>query len=250
MTSGSITSELDQLFREREQQDKFSGVVLITRPEQELFSGAYGYASRAWKVPNTMETRFDTASITKLFPTVALLQFIDQGLLTFETSAIDYLGLQGTKISSEVNVHHLLTHTSGIADASEEEDGEIYEDLFKTKPNYSIRNTEDFLHGCWTPSAPIFLGQRSHFSVDDAGLQFVFVVQDGFCKWNGIPAANKDVPLEVHISGREDHQNGKKCRVETLKKLSSPRYLCKKPFLKKLPFSYLKPLFPFKLDLK
>jgi hypothetical protein len=94
------------------------------------------------------------------------------------------------------------------------------------------------------------LGQRSHFSVDDAGLQFVFVVQDGLCKWNGIPAANKDVPLEVHISGWEDHQNGKKCSVETLKKLSLSRDLCKKPSLKKLPLSYLKPLFPFKLDLK
>jgi hypothetical protein len=78
----------------------------------------------------------------------------------------------------------------------------------------------------------------------------LFVVQDGLCKWNGIPAANKDVPLEVPISSREDHPNGKKCRVETLKKLSLSRDLCKKPFLKKLLFSYLKPLFPFKLNLK
>jgi len=48
------------------------------------------------------------------------------------------------------------------------------------------------------------------------GYQFVFVVQDGLRKGNRIPAANKDVPIEVHFSGREDHQNGEKCGDEAL----------------------------------
>jgi len=136
---------LDQLFRELEEKDEYSGVVLITRGEKELYSGAFGYASRTWKIRNELDIRFDTASMTKLFTTVAILQLIDQNILTFETSATGYLGLEGTKISDEVNVFHLLTHTSGIGDDCEEEDGEVYEDLWKTKPNYSVRNTEDFL---------------------------------------------------------------------------------------------------------
>jgi CubicO group peptidase (beta-lactamase class C family) len=141
----NVTKSLDQMFQELEDKDQFSGVVLVTREETELYSGAFGYASRAWKIRNTLDVRFDTASITKLFTTVAILQLIDQELLTFETSAIQYLGLEGTKIPNEVNVFHLLTHTSGIGDDCEEEDGEVYEDLWKTKPNYSVRNTEDFL---------------------------------------------------------------------------------------------------------
>jgi CubicO group peptidase (beta-lactamase class C family) len=44
-----------------------------------------------------------------------------------------------------VNVFHLLTHTSGIGDDCEEENGENYEDLWKTKPNYSVTSTADFL---------------------------------------------------------------------------------------------------------
>ncbi len=139
------TETVDLYFQELEAKDEFSGVVLITRGETELYSGAFGYASRAWNIKNTLATRFDTASITKLFTTVAMLQLIDQKLLDFKTSAIEYLGLEGTKISNDVNVFHLLTHTSGIGDDCEEEDGEIYEDMWKTKPNYSIRNTEDFL---------------------------------------------------------------------------------------------------------
>ena len=141
----NITDILNQLFLELESIDEFSGVVLITKGDAELFSGAFGYASRVWKIKNDLDIRFDSASITKLFTTAAILQLIDKKLLTFETSAIEYLGLEGTKISKGVNVIHLLTHTSGIGDDCEEEAGEVYEDLWKTKPNYSVRNTEDFL---------------------------------------------------------------------------------------------------------
>ncbi len=91
------------------------------------------------------DTRFDTASVTKLFTSLATLQLIDQDLFDLETRVIDFLNLKGTTISKEVNVFHLLTHTSGIGDDSEEEAGEVYEDLWKTKPNYSVTITADFL---------------------------------------------------------------------------------------------------------
>lgn len=42
-------------------------------------------------------------------------------------------------------VYHLLTHTSGIGDDAEEENGESYEDLWRTKPNYAVTTTADFL---------------------------------------------------------------------------------------------------------
>jgi CubicO group peptidase (beta-lactamase class C family) len=136
---------LDHYFQDLEEKDLFSGVVLITKGESCLYSRAFGYASRPWKVKNSLNTRFDTASITKLFTSVATLQMIDQGQFDFKTPVIDFLGLKNTAISEEVNVFHLLTHTSGIGDDSEEEDGEVYEDLWKTKPNYSVTTTADFL---------------------------------------------------------------------------------------------------------
>lgn len=151
-----IRDSLHQVFKIREEANKFSGVVLITRTNQEIYSAAFGYASRAWKIRNTLHTRFDTASLTKLFTTVAILQLIDKNLLKFDTSAAEYLDLSGTKISNEVNVYHLLTHTSGIGDDCEEEDGELYEDFWKTKPNYSVRETRDFL--------PQFIDKEPNFA--------------------------------------------------------------------------------------
>jgi CubicO group peptidase (beta-lactamase class C family) len=145
MSSTSFTHVLDEYFQHRATQDLFSGAVLITQNGSRLYARANGYASRAWQVPNTLDTRFDTASITKLFTAIATLQLIDRGLLAFDTPVVERLGLEGTLLSKDVTVFHLLTHTSGIGDDADEEAGERYEDLWKTKPNYSVIDTRDFL---------------------------------------------------------------------------------------------------------
>jgi CubicO group peptidase (beta-lactamase class C family) len=136
---------LDHYFQERSQQDAFSGVTLITQGDERLFAGAYGYASRAWRVPNTLDTRFDTASVTKLFTAVATLQLIEQGRLALDTPVIEALRLHRTTIAPAVTVAHLLTHTSGIADDADEENGEEYADVWRTRPNYAVQETADFL---------------------------------------------------------------------------------------------------------
>jgi hypothetical protein len=41
------------------------------------------------------------------------------------------------------------------------------------------------------------------------GLLFVFAIQDGHCKGNGIPSANQDIQVEVYFSGWKDYQIGK-----------------------------------------
>lgn len=141
----AITNELTTYLQTLAATEQFSGVVLITQGDARLFAGTYGYANRGWQVKNTLATRFDTASVTKLFTAVAVLQLIDQGKLAFDTGVIDFLGLQGTTITPEVNVYHLLTHTSGIADDADEEAGESYEALWRNKPNYAVSETIDFL---------------------------------------------------------------------------------------------------------
>src|ERR1700730_3194015 len=96
--------ELERYFQQRTEQDAFSGVVLLTQGSSPLFAGAYGYARRSWKVPNTLTTRFDTASVTKLFTAVASLQLIDRGLLSFDPFVTDFLELRNTSIPPTVNV--------------------------------------------------------------------------------------------------------------------------------------------------
>ena len=124
----------------------FNGVVVVRKAGGVIFEQASGLASRRWNVPNTLDTRFDTASITKLFTSVAVLQQVAKGNLDLELSIHHYVdALEGTKIPVEVNLLHLLTHTSGIRDDADEEDGESYEALFEDTPNYRFLEAADYL---------------------------------------------------------------------------------------------------------
>jgi CubicO group peptidase (beta-lactamase class C family) len=139
--SSTIASLFDQYYREKD----FAGAGLVKTNDQVRFAQAYGLAHRGYKVANTMQTKFDTASITKLFTAVAIVQLIDNGAIRLDDKITELLDLSGTAIPDDVTISHLLTHTSGIADDADEEEGESYEELFKNKPNYSIRNCIDFL---------------------------------------------------------------------------------------------------------
>jgi CubicO group peptidase (beta-lactamase class C family) len=94
----------------------FTGVVVVRQAGAVVFNEAYGFATPRWQVPNTVDTRFDTASITKLFTSVAVLQQVGLNRLDLDASIHRYVDLSGTTISSAVSLRHLLTHTSGIAD--------------------------------------------------------------------------------------------------------------------------------------
>ncbi len=123
----------------------FTGVVGLKQGDLTLFEGAYGLASPRWGIPNTLETRFDTASITKLFTSVAVLQLVGRGLLDLDASIHKYVDLAGTTISRDITLRHLLTHTSGLADDADEEAGEEYADLWLERPVNSVTTTADFL---------------------------------------------------------------------------------------------------------
>ena len=125
----------------------FCGTVLVRHGTATVFESATGLATQRWGIRNTMDTRFDSASITKLFTSVAVLQQVGKGNLDLETSIHHYVDLEGTTISPAVNLLHLLTHTSGIADDADEEAGEDYAALWVDRPMYSVMETKDFLPG-------------------------------------------------------------------------------------------------------
>jgi CubicO group peptidase (beta-lactamase class C family) len=140
-----MEKQIEALFDDYSIRHAFSGAGLVKRGENAVFSRAYGYAHRGFQIPNTPETMFDTASVTKLFTAAAVLQLVDKGLLNLSDRITEIVELKGTKIPDDVTIRHLLTNTSGIADDADEEAGEAYEDLFIDKPNYSIRRNSDFL---------------------------------------------------------------------------------------------------------
>lgn len=123
----------------------FSGVCMVKYKGDTIFSRAYGFANRAFKIPNKIDTKFDTASITKVFTAAAVLQLAQEKKLKLWDYITQIIDLKGTEISPDVTIEQLLNHTSGIHDDAEEEAGEQYSDLFAASPNYAIKECRDFL---------------------------------------------------------------------------------------------------------
>jgi CubicO group peptidase (beta-lactamase class C family) len=143
----AFTERLRRFLTGKSHEERFSGVVLIRRNGETLFEAAHGYAHRAWKVKNRMDTRFRIASISKMFTAVAVLQLIDEGKLSPDTSVIECLALRNTRIPKEATVHHMLTMTSGIADWFDESGDweEDWAELCRRHPIYLLRRNEDYL---------------------------------------------------------------------------------------------------------
>lgn len=91
----------------------FSGVVRVLQGGNTLWETCRGFASLEFGVPNTMDTRFSVASVTKQFTAFAVLLLWDRGLLALEKDANRYLPPE-LCLPEGITVHHLLCHTSGL----------------------------------------------------------------------------------------------------------------------------------------
>ncbi len=173
-----MISELSARLDEMAAQRDLSGVVRLTRSDEVLFEGAYGLANRADRVPVHTGTRFGLASFTKMFTAVSVTSLVREGRFGFDTPVVDLLPPERrpTTLRPDVTVHHLLCHTSGIADYAEEEgdDALDYAGIWHDRPSYRMLRPADFLplFGDLPPyRAP---GERLHYS--NAGYVLLGVV--------------------------------------------------------------------------
>ncbi len=100
----------------RAQADKFSGVILLARGGEVLLREAYGFADREGKVSNSVDTRFRTASTSKMFTAAAVLRLVQDGKLKLDDRIGKIVPALADKPISPATIHQLLTHTSGAGD--------------------------------------------------------------------------------------------------------------------------------------
>jgi len=93
---------------------KFSGTIHIQKGEVVQFFKSYGFANLQFRVPNTTETRYKIASITKLFTSVLIMRLYEQGKLDLDGTIDQYLPDYGGQGAGKVTIRHLLNHTSGL----------------------------------------------------------------------------------------------------------------------------------------
>jgi len=120
-TDGSTMQGIGGLSLPDEFAGDFSGVLTAHRDGVLVEGWALGLADRSLAVPNTFETRFGLASITKTFTAAAVLSLVADGTITLDTTARSILGADLPLIADDVTIDQLLTHRSGIGDYLDEE---------------------------------------------------------------------------------------------------------------------------------
>src|SRR5204862_3571794 len=110
-----------------------------------VFEGAYGFAQRAWGVPNTVDTRFGIASGVKGLTALTAVSLIDAARLDLTTTARSVLGPDLPLIDDRVTVEQLLAHRSGIGDYLDEDADHEIDDYVARVPVHELRTTEQYV---------------------------------------------------------------------------------------------------------
>jgi CubicO group peptidase (beta-lactamase class C family) len=138
----------------------FSGTVAIARRGATVYEHTCGLASRAFGVPNRIDTKFNLGSMNKMFTAVSIAQLVGAGKLSYQdTLAKAWPEYPNRAVAEKITIHQLLTHTSGLGDYFTEE----YERTAKDR----LRAIKDYL--------PLFVDKPlehdpgTHFRYSNAG---------------------------------------------------------------------------------
>jgi CubicO group peptidase (beta-lactamase class C family) len=97
--------------------DAFSGTLLVAKDRRPIYKTFHGMASKAYDVPNRIDTKLNLASIGKTFTAIAILQLVEQGKLSITDTVGKILpDYPNKQVATKVTIHQLLSHTSGMGD--------------------------------------------------------------------------------------------------------------------------------------
>ncbi len=101
---------------EQARQGKFSGAALIAKDGKPLLRETAGLASKRFRAPNRIDTKFNLGSLNKSFTAVAVLQLVEAGKIGIDDPIGKYLDFFPKEVGEKVKVRHLLTMGNGWGD--------------------------------------------------------------------------------------------------------------------------------------
>jgi CubicO group peptidase (beta-lactamase class C family) len=112
LTPGDLAEKIEAYVQPFIETNNFSGVVCVTRGDRLLFQRGYGKANFEFGLPNTPETRFHIASVSKSFTAAAILLLEERGGLRTSDPVSKFI--PDYPNGDKIHLQHLLTHSSGI----------------------------------------------------------------------------------------------------------------------------------------
>lgn len=114
VASQDIAAKVDDYMNALVKAGWFNGSILIAREGKVIVTKGYGSANFELDVPNSPRTKFRLGSITKPFTAMAIMLLVERGKVSLQDSICKYLA-DCPAAWQPITIHHLLSHTSGLA---------------------------------------------------------------------------------------------------------------------------------------
>ena len=119
-------SEFENFVEEIMENEQIPGVaVALSQNGQTIYERGFGTRDLATSKPVTPDTIFGIASVTKSITALAIMKLVEEGKLKVEDAVTKHLPnfeLIGCDHIEKITVHHLLSHTTGLATTERREE--------------------------------------------------------------------------------------------------------------------------------
>jgi CubicO group peptidase (beta-lactamase class C family) len=114
-----LVKDCENLIHDKMESDNIIGAsALIMVNDSVIWENGFGYADKENKVPMTVNTVVNIASVTKTFTALAIMQLHEKGLLDIDEPLNKYLPAFNPKNRwdnlEKLTIRSVITHTSGI----------------------------------------------------------------------------------------------------------------------------------------
>ena len=134
-----ISDKIDQLISSYYRNGIFNGAVLVSQKGKVVYKKAFGIADRDWNIPNTTDTKFKIASLSKAFTALAIMQLVSEGEISLNGKIKEYIPDYTGQMGDSITMHQLLTHSSGIRSNLDPE-----EELIKQRLHHELRGMVNY----------------------------------------------------------------------------------------------------------
>jgi len=186
--------------------DEFNGVILVAEKGGILYQNAFGYADFDWRIPNTLDTKFEIASITKTFTALMIMRLVESGRIDLQRTIGDYLPDYRGEGAHTITIDELLVHSSGIErDISDfPVSGNKFPDIVAkiNEEFFSLKERVDIIAG-----RPLLFKPGTDFSYSSDGYDILGRILEIVCgnSYENVLDSLLLRPLAMSESGYKDH---------------------------------------------
>ena len=87
----SKAGHIEKLMNQYAANDQFNGVILVAEKGKIIYQKSFGVADYEWNIKNTIDTKFEIASITKTVTALMIMQLVERGKIDLNGTISDYL---------------------------------------------------------------------------------------------------------------------------------------------------------------